>query len=85
VSPDDFDAIRVWLRGTNDERDGWFRYSPAGECGTILLELASDAESPLVIHIHARVPPTMDRDAETTLSLAGSYVITEPSLSCDHG
>lgn len=77
---DDLAAIRVGLTDTNDETEVWFSYSLAGEGGTIHLKLAHDAESPLVIHIHARVPKSIDREVETVLSLAGAYVISEPAI-----
>jgi|JRYL01.1.fsa_nt_gb hypothetical protein len=77
LDPDVLSGLQVALEATNDEKDQWTDISLRG-CYQVDLRFARDAESPIVLHVRATASAAIEREVETTLSLAGCFLITEP-------
>lgn len=74
---DDLKAVLHGIKATNDEAGQWFTYPLVGE-RTIELRLARDAESSPVLHVRATVPPEIEGEVQTTLSIANCFILIDP-------
>jgi hypothetical protein len=73
--PSDEEAVAAGIADTNDEASRWFRYEIRG-VPELVVELACDPESPIVLHVRLMMPPALACQIRTALAIAGAYVVT---------